>query len=215
MTWDVWTVSKPCLIPMVVVRGHDFQAAGLKAGGEGSEGTIAAPLHRLPLRLGHLELPVETVREVLDYNPDSGVLVWRARPGLFGNNMKRQGSEAGNINATGYRLIKINRKLYLAHRLAWAHYYGEWPKLFIDHIDRDRLNNSIRNLREATRAQNGANRAKCGKAIAKGVCMEHGKFVAKFRGANLGRFATLEEAAAAYDAAAKSYFGEFALGSLT
>lgn len=51
-SWDYWTVSKPCLVPMVVVRTS--QVAGLKAGGEGSEGTIAAPLHRQPLRLGHL-----------------------------------------------------------------------------------------------------------------------------------------------------------------
>lgn len=45
--WSPWTVTRPVLI-------SSFQAAGLKAGGEGSEGTIAAPLHRQPLRLGHL-----------------------------------------------------------------------------------------------------------------------------------------------------------------
>lgn len=51
MSWDVWTVSKPCLWP-VVIRSNP--AADAECGGEGSEGTIAAPLHRQPLRLGHL-----------------------------------------------------------------------------------------------------------------------------------------------------------------
>ena len=60
----------------------------------------------------------------------------------------------GSLDKDGYLIYKIKSKQIKSHRLAWYLYYGKFPEKEIDHIDRDKLNNSKNNLREATRRQN-------------------------------------------------------------
>ncbi len=109
-------------------------------------------------------------------------------------------------------------KMYKAHRLAWFYMTGEWPPDQIDHIDGDRDNNRLVNLRKATNAQNGANArlSKNNSSGFKGVSFDTsvGRWRASIRRNRqlhyLGFFNTPEEAHAAYASAAVQLFGEFA-----
>jgi hypothetical protein len=100
-------------------------------------------------------MDAEQLRCLLAFDSKTGVFVWLPRPGIARND--RAGKKAGTLNKAGYIAILINRKSYLAHRLAWLYVYGVWPDKNIDHIDRDRSNNAISNLRLATQAENQQN----------------------------------------------------------
>ena len=112
-------------------------------------------------------------------------------------------------------MMKVNNNKWYAHRLAWLYVHGEWPNGQIDHIDGNKANNAIANLRIATPAQNSARRRTTRKfAPSRGV-MPHGVgFVARIHHAGkrhyLGYFSTAEAAKAAYEAKAKEIHGEFA-----
>ena len=108
---------------------------------------------RLEVRANAPELTVEDVRTLFHY--DGQDLFWRERP-TSSVDISRP---AGTIGSNGYRQIKVNRKIYFAHRLIWLYFHGVWPRHQIDHIDHDRLNNRIENLREATRPENGRNKS--------------------------------------------------------
>ena len=101
------------------------------------------------------ELNADFVRHWLDYEPETGVLTWRQRPAAH----VASGSRAGYIKTNGYRGIKICGRLLFAHRIAWLHFYGDWPASQIDHINRRRDDNRISNLREVTSRENHANRS--------------------------------------------------------
>lgn len=106
-------------------------------------------------------LTAEAVRTILDYDADSGALIWKARPDRSPQwNGQFAGNEAGYIMRTGYRLIEIADRPYLAHRLAWVIVHGYWPTEHIDHINGIRADNRQANLREATQANNGWNQKK-------------------------------------------------------
>jgi hypothetical protein len=152
---------------------------------------------------------VERVCELLNYNPETGEFV-RAKVGKI----------AGSRMTNGYRIIGVDGKGYLAHRLAWLVVHSRWPDGNIDHINGDRADNRIANLRECNQAQNMWNHnAAWGRSGIRGVHwsgQDHKrqkKWVARLkvngRTHNLGRFATKEEAAEAYKDAAIRLHGTF------
>lgn len=162
------------------------------------------------------ELTQTRLKELLDYDPLTGVFYWkktRARGA-------KKGQAAGRIsqNKTGqwYCRIRVDQKLYLAHRLAWLYSYGEWPCQEIDHRDNDGLNNALSNLRAASRGQNSANtRLHADNLVGfKGVSKRGRRYGASIvlnkRRIHLGYFDAPEEAHEAYIRAAELYFGEFA-----
>jgi hypothetical protein len=154
----------------------------------------------------------DRVRELLDYNPETGVFTWKVK-----RKSVNPGDEAGALKANGYRNITIDSRQYGAHRLAWLYSYGRFPREFIDHVNRDKLDNRLCNLREATAQQNTHNRRgdRDSKTGLKGVyprrngrCFE----AAIMRDGKLnylGQFPTREAASAAYTAAARRLHGDF------
>lgn len=167
-----------------------------------------------------MTLSVSRLRELLDYEPETGMFKWRQT--RCGRAMA--GNKAGNLrkdakrDALYYINIKIDDKTYLAHRLAWLHVYGVWPSCHIDHIDGDGTNNRFANLRAATQSENGRNtgRSKANSSGFKGVSWHKKtkKWTARImvhgRSKSLGYFSTPEAAHNAYRAAAIDMHGEFA-----
>lgn len=99
------------------------------------------------------DLTAERVREVLDYNPETGVFVWKQRT----SNRVKVGDVAGGPTGQGYAHIGVDGRRHLAHRLAWLYVHGEWPSMAIDHKNGDGGDNRIANLRLATATQNAQN----------------------------------------------------------
>lgn len=91
-------------------------------------------------------LPHRLLTARLDYNELTGVFTWRSH-----------GSIAGSLDAKGYRRIRIGAKTYRAHRLAWFYVHCEWPENQLDHINRNRDDNALSNLRPASPESNGRN----------------------------------------------------------
>ena len=98
-------------------------------------------------------LTADRVREVLAYDPETGQFTWRVRTGPRGV----VGARAGTTDLRGYRRIDIDGCTYWAHRLAWLHVHGTWPEVEIDHINGDRADNRIVNLRSVPRGVNQQN----------------------------------------------------------
>lgn len=95
----------------------------------------------------------EQLLQVLHYNPITGIFTWKV-----GKRGTLVGSRAGHQHkAKTYRHLSVNGKSYMEHRLAYFYYYGVWPKDKIDHIDHDKTNNAINNLREANTCENNSN----------------------------------------------------------
>jgi HNH endonuclease len=151
------------------------------------------------------------LRELLDYDPDTGEFRWLDR--VCGR--VRADLVAGTLADNGYWLITLDRRQYRAHQLAWFYMTGEWCSL-IDHRDGDPSNNRWSNLRSATLSQSNANRRlhrnnSCG---LKGVSRSRSGWRATIhknrQKHHLGIFPTPQDAHAAYVKAARKLFGEFA-----
>lgn len=97
-------------------------------------------------------LTKEFLESRLSYDPDTGDFRWKVAKGG-----KRVGDIAGSINDQGYLLIRINKVIYRAHRLAWIIMTGSSSEKELDHIDGNRSNNRWLNLREVTRIENKRN----------------------------------------------------------
>lgn len=163
-------------------------------------------------------LTATRLREVLDYCPETGGFVWKITRSFKAVAGAVAGSE---YKATGYLRIQIDGTSYLAHRLAWLHHYGKWPLLDIDHINGEKTDNRIANLREATASQNGQNRRHSQSNNQSGKLGVHfddssGRWRAVIakdgRIYRLGYFGSREDAHAAYLAAKRELheFGEIA-----
>jgi outer membrane protein assembly factor BamB len=146
--------------------------------------------------------------EVLHYDPDTGVFVWR-----IGRKHVIAGTTAGSLDNYGYLIIMVDRQRYRAHRLAWFYSYGVWPADQIDHINRDRVDNRLVNLREANNTENAQNtlKKKNNTSGHKGVRLDKrfGLWYAHIRvGGNkhyLGTFPTAAEAGECYRVAARIF----------
>lgn len=150
------------------------------------------------------DLTAQRLREILDYDPTTGALTWRARPG---RKFVFAGRTANCIDHYGYVVVYSNALggQFAGHRLAWLHRFGVWPKGQIDHINGDRTDNRIDNLRDvsiASNLQNISRARKHNKSGFLGVTTAKGGFIAEIehhkKRTYLGWFKTAEAAHAAY-----------------
>jgi hypothetical protein len=139
----------------------------------------------------------DRLKELLEYDPDTGIFIWRKNKGSI-----KSGTIAGGKTCNGYITICIDGNAVLAHRLAWFYCFKEWPDKGIDHINRNGLDNRLDNLREADQTLNNYNTniRKDNTTGYKGVYIHGSGFRArvtnKNKNYNLGTFETIEEAAA-------------------
>lgn len=107
--------------------------------------------------------------EYFNYDPDSGLLFFKERnanefsPARYSSHLKRIGKPAGSLNRDGYVKVLIDGIYHSAHRVIWLMHYGEWveyPAFEIDHINGDRADNRITNLRKVTKSENQRNAGK-------------------------------------------------------
>jgi len=101
-------------------------------------------------------ISADEAQELLSYNPDTGILTWNVNR----KRCARAGQSAGSLKVSGYIVIGIYKKMYYAHRMAWFLHHGEWPKYTIDHINRNRSDNRIANLRDVNIGVNSQNSLK-------------------------------------------------------
>lgn len=155
------------------------------------------------------DLTQERLKELLSYDPETGVFVWVKRTG----NQYTIGMVAGCLHWKGYLRIQIDRKKYFAHRLAWLYITGVFPPNETDHINRNRADNRFVNLREVTGSQNqhNSNKSLSNTSGFKGVSYHthskkwHAYIKLNHARKHLGYFSTPEEASAAYLAAKPIY----------
>jgi hypothetical protein len=111
------------------------------------------------------KLTPDQIRTLLDLNVETGELRWTSAAAQGRLTQRIAGSKAGN----GYWQIKTGKVCYLAHRIVWAIVHGEWSEKDIDHIDGNRANNALSNLRVVTKSENMQNLAVTGKKTASGL----------------------------------------------
>jgi HNH endonuclease len=144
-------------------------------------------------------LTQERLKQVLSYDPDTGVFRWE-QPSKRTPYLK--GREAGSMNSKGYRTVRIDNREYKAHRLSWFYMTGEWPKM-IDHKNRKRDDNRWDNLRLGSASLNAFNKTphKLSNTGIRGVFFRSPRryeaYIGGGGGKGRGYFPTLEEAVAA------------------
>ena len=162
----------------------------------------------------------EVLRELLDYDPETGVLTWRERDRKWFKtkrsynrwNNRFAGKKAGSKMQTGYCEIKIIGTSFLLHRVTWKLVHNEEPEQ-VDHINHNRADNRLTNLRVATNKINGMNQS-LNKLNTSGVIgvwqkSRDGRWVAEIKidqkKMNLGCFEYKADAIAARQAANVKY----------
>jgi hypothetical protein len=100
--------------------------------------------------------PVEELRRLFNYDPETGILT----NAIDRATNAKKGQEAGKANPSskGYKILGVNKRLYKAHRIIWKMHYGYEPSHEIDHINGDRSDNRIANLRDVPKEINQINR---------------------------------------------------------
>jgi len=156
------------------------------------------------------DITQEILKSLLDYNPDTRVFIWRVKPRY----KIEIGSIAGGVTDEGYRRIRIRGKFYKEHRLAWLYVFGKFPDNMIDHINRNRADNRICNLRDVSGSVNQHNcktRTDNTSGV-KGVYWHKATqkwcayIILNNKQKHIGLFITMEEAVVARQAAEKQLF---------
>jgi len=169
-------------------------------------------------------LDPKILHELLRYNPETGELFWRERPArFFSDTINRAAAVSSklwncryankrsfaSINSSGYYTGMIFSHTYQSHRVIWAMVWGEWPAHDIDHINHDRSDNRLANLRTATRQENARNQSlrknntsgHTGVGWNKRACKWRARIIGKDKTEYLGNFTTKADAISARNAA--------------
>ena len=131
--------------------------------GCGSAGKLRVPYYSIADTLTqcyreHKMITQSELHALFYYNRETGNFIWKVSRGK--RSQLKVGTIAGYTNKNGYKFIRLNKKLYRSHRLAWLYTYGEFPENEIDHIDGNPSNNAISNLRLCNSSQNKFNTKK-------------------------------------------------------
>lgn len=105
------------------------------------------------MRPKNTDLDLNELRNLLNYNPETGILSWR-----IDRNVIKAGEPIGSLHHSGYLVFKFKKRQYLVHRIIWFGMTGKWPDDQIDHIDTIKTNNKWNNLREASHTENQRNK---------------------------------------------------------
>lgn len=158
------------------------------------------------LGLGPAAENMSLVRQLLNYDPETGVFIWA----VHRNTNKVLGQVVGFVNSKGYRVIKIGEKAYKAHRIAFLWMTGQFPLDQVDHINGDKSDNRWCNLREASNGENQRNVSR------RGVSLHHGKWRVSIQvdgeRITVGRYDSEVEAMAAYASAKRLHHVEYVGG---
>lgn len=98
-------------------------------------------------------LTQQRLKELVSYDPNTGIMKWRN----VSINRVKPFTEIGHTTKSGYIRCSIDSKKYMVHLLAWLYMYGKFPEHMLDHVNRNRSDNRISNLRQATVKQNNEN----------------------------------------------------------
>ncbi len=156
-------------------------------------------------------LTAERLRALLDYDQSTGVFTRKVRTARC----MKVGDVAGSVNSNGYVMIMVDGRSYKAHRLAWLHATGQWPAGQIDHLNCNRADNCIDNLRDVDRSTNIQNQRRPHRGAITGVLgvtMDRrarskpymAQILVNGKRRGLGNFKTLDEAGQAYVKAKRS-----------
>ena len=164
--------------------------------------------------------------ECFDYAPDTGILTWKERPQHHFKSVGRMlsihklwaGKPVGQVGTKGHIHVELDTCRYTAHRIIWKMWYGTDPAVYVDHINGDKTDNRIANLREATNSQNQANqrsRAKVSNICVVGVNYHkrdksyRAYMTVNGKSKHLGNYRNLQDAIKARQEAEILYQGEF------
>jgi hypothetical protein len=147
-------------------------------------------------------LDATEARRLFDYDWVTGEMTWAVR-----TKGAVLGARAGCPQTDGYLQVTVRQRRHVVHRVVWLWWYGQWPQQFIDHINLDKGDNRIANLRDVTRSMNQQNQRTVGRTSISGLIGAHyvkrlGRYSSSIsvdkRTTHLGFFDTAEEAHACY-----------------
>ena len=155
---------------------------------------------------------IDSLKLTFTYDSGQGFLLWNIERAN-----KHVGDRAGSLWKTGYRYVRYKGRVYLEHRLIYAIVFGLWPDQ-VDHVNMDKSDNRISNLRCASLSENNRNRTRQSNNTSgyKGVTWHkdtklfHAKIMHNKKRISLGYFKDPADASIAYTNAAKEFHREFA-----
>lgn len=133
--------------PMVITSFQKFPVSG---SGSSQRNLIGGDRKS---EAGFLFFMTEEIKNHIGYSPEDGSFFWKKRA-----RGRKASGRVGFKDPNGYIYIRVLGRKYRAHKLAWFIHYGEWPEKDIDHINQDKSDNRISNLRLATPSENGCNK---------------------------------------------------------